>query len=125
MSQRDAETAVLLEKFEKVPNLLTLSQQEAEQGGGDRYAIMERLAKEHRKQQRPFLMAMPMRHMAQCGSGEHRFGAANYELVVPQGRGLFGAKERSVKFSEEVLHQVREHSAPFTPEVAEVIRLLP
>jgi hypothetical protein len=125
MSPRDAETTMLLEKFERVPHLLELGRREAEQSGGDRYAIMKRLAQEHREQQRPFLLSMPMRHMESCDSREHRFGAVSYELVVPQGRGLFGARERSVKFSERVLHEVREHFAPFTPELAKLIRSLP
>ncbi len=125
MSQRDAETARLLEKFERVPHLLELARREEEQSGGDRYAIMERLAQEHRKQQRPFLLAMPMRHFEHCASGEHQVGSIDYELIFPQGRGLFGARERSVKFSESELHEVREHFAPFSPELAELLRMLP
>jgi hypothetical protein len=125
MSQRDAETALLLEKFDRVPHLLELARSEAERSGGDRYAIMERLAREHRQQERPFLLAMPMRHFESCDSGEHRFGAVDYELVFPQGRGLLGPKERSVKFSEFDLHQVREHFHPFPPRVADLLRLLP
>jgi hypothetical protein len=116
---------MLLEKFERVPHLRRLAHGEAEQSGGDSYTIMERLAQEHRKQQRPFLLSMPMRHMESCDSREHRFGAVSYELIVPQGRGLFGKRERSVKFSERVLHDVREHFAPFTLELAELIRSLP
>ena len=125
MSQRDAETAMLLEKFERVPHLFELARSEADQSGGDLHATMERLAQEHRKQQRPFLLAMPMRHRDRCASNEHQFGAVNYELVLPQGRGLLGARERSVKFSERELHEVREHSHPFPPELAELLRTLP
>jgi hypothetical protein len=121
MSPKDAKTAALLEKFERLPDLLALARVEEERNGGDRYAIQERLAKEYRSQQRPFVLATPMRHMEQCASGEHHFGAVHYELVVPWGRGLFGPKERSVKFSEVDLHEVREHGASFTPELVEAL----
>ncbi|WP_224361241.1 hypothetical protein [Hyalangium versicolor] len=125
MSQKDAETAPLLAKFESLPDLLALARREEEQSGGDRYAIQERLAKEHRAQQKPFVLATPMRHMEHCASGEHRFGAVRYELIVPQGRGLFGARELSVKFSEVDLHEVREHGTSFAPEISDVLRSLP
>lgn len=125
MSPKDAETAALLEKFERLPDLLALARAEEERSGGDRYAIQERLAKEYRSQQRAFALATPMRHMEQCASGEHHFGDVHYELVVPQGRGLFGPKERSLKFSEVDLHEVREHGASFAPALAEMLRALP
>jgi hypothetical protein len=115
----------LLEKLDRVPDLLEEARREEEQKGGDRYAIRDRLAQEHRAQQRPFLLAQPFRHHQSCGSGEHDFGAVEYELVFPQGRGLFGARERTVKFTEKELHEVREHGAALPPKLAELLRALP
>lgn len=125
MSPADAETARLLEKLDRVPNLLEEARREEEQKGGDRYAIRDRLAQESRDQQRPFLVAQPFRHRETCSTGEHGFGAVDYELIVPQGRGLFGARERSAKFKERELHEVREHGAALPPKLAELLRALP
>jgi hypothetical protein len=125
MSGMDSETALLLEKLERVPDLLEAARREETQKGGDRYAIQSRLAQEHRAQQRPFLLAKPFRHPASCSTKEHSFGAVEYELVFPQGRGLFGARERAVKFTESELHEVREHGASFAPKLAELLLALP
>jgi hypothetical protein len=125
MSPVDSETASLLEKLARVTDLLEEARREEEQKGGDRYAIQERLAQEHRAQQRPFLLAQPFRHRASCGSGEHQFGAVEYSLVFPQGRGLFGARERTVKFTQTELHEAREHGAALPPKLAELLRALP
>jgi hypothetical protein len=125
MSPADPETATLLAKLDRVPHLLEEARREETEKGGDRYAILDRLAKEHRAQQRPFLLAKPFRHHETCSTGEHGFGAVEYELVVPQGRGLFGAREKSVKFWEKELHEVREHGAALPPKLAELLRTLP
>ncbi|WP_224242176.1 hypothetical protein [Hyalangium gracile] len=125
MSLKDSETAALLETFERLPELLALARSEEERSGGDRHAIQERLAREHREHLRPFVLAMPMRHREHCASGEHQFGAVRYELIVPQGRGLFGPRELSVRFSEVDLHEAREHGAALPPELADVLRELP
>jgi hypothetical protein len=125
MSPVDPETPRLLEKLDRVPDLLKEARSEEEQKGGDRYALMEQRAQEHRTQQRPFLLAKPFRHRVQCSTGEHGFGAVEYELVFPQGKGLFGARERTVKFTETELHEVREHGAALPAKLAELLRALP
>ena len=125
MSLANPETERLLEKLDRVPNLLERASREEREKGGDRYAIKDRLEREHRDQQQPFLLAQPFRHHETCSTGEHGFGAVDYELVVPQGKGLFGARERSAKFKERELHEIREHGAALPPPLAELLRALP
>ncbi|MDY7227929.1 hypothetical protein [Hyalangium rubrum] len=126
MSPSDSETALLLTKLGRVPNLLELAIREETQKGGDRYAIQQRLASEHRALKHPFLLATPMRHFDNCSTGEHLFPATDYELVIPLGKGLlFGTRERSAKFTEMILHETRQHGAPFPPKLADLFRMLP
>lgn len=117
------ETALLLEKLERVPHLLELALSEAERSGGDRYAIQERLAAEHRARKQPFVLASPMRHPGSCAQG-HRFAEVQYQLITLQGGGLFGPRERKVQFHERELHEVREHGAPLPDALAAVLREL-
>jgi hypothetical protein len=116
------ETSLLLEKLARVPHLLDLAMAEAARSGEDRYTVQERLASEHRARKEPFLLASPMRHPGGCAKG-HRFGEVQYQLIT-QGRGLFGSRERTVRFHEGQLHEVREHGAPLPDELATALRAL-
>ena len=50
MSLANPETARLIEKLDRVPNLLERASREEREKGGDRYAIKDRLEREHREQ---------------------------------------------------------------------------
>ena len=116
------ETPRLLEKLERLPNLLQLAMAEAQRSGEDRYAIQERLAAEHRAREQPFLLASPMRQPGSCEHG-HRFAEVQYQLITLQ-RGLFGSREKVVRFAERQLHDVREHGAALPEELAVLLRAL-
>jgi len=116
------ETPRLLEKLERLPNLLQLAMAEAQRSGGDRYAIQERLAQEHRDRKQPYLLASPMRHPGSCEHG-HRFAEVQYQLITLQ-RGFFGTREKRVQFLEGQLHDVREHGAALPEALADLLRAL-
>jgi hypothetical protein len=109
------EAQPLLKKLAALPDLLFLSRDQAK--GGDAYALQKKLEREYRAGKKAFKITVLFRHLEQCSTKEHQFGAAEILMVSPKGE--------SVKLGGKVLHEIEAHGSAFPDDIAAFLRKLP
>lgn len=97
-----------IERLERLPDLLAAARRQAKM---NYYPIQEELRAQCRREGKPFLYSMPMRHMYTCGVCAQKSTDILRELEDPR-------RQARHRFPEEMLHQARLHDIPPDEETA-------
>ena len=95
----------------KIPDLLAIAK---EQEPVFYYERQESLRQEYRKDGKPFLYSMPMRHLSLCQDCDFQSTDIAYSLEDPR-------SQKQIEFNEGTLHRIKEHGEPPSDELAEVL----
>ncbi len=94
--------------LDEIPRLLDLARR---QDDLRRYQVQDGLRRQCRKEGRPFLYSMPMRHLYTCPVCGRQATDILHELEDPR-------NGRKIEFLEVVLHQAQAHDIPPEQELA-------
>jgi hypothetical protein len=97
-----------LSRLDRLPDLLAHARQQAKI---NYYPIQKELREQCRKDGKPFLYSMPMRHLYVCSICKQQYTDVLRELEDPR-------RQAKHPFDEEMLHQVRVHGVPPDDETA-------
>jgi hypothetical protein len=100
-----------LASLDQIPHLLDLARQ---QDDIFRFRVQGELRQQYRQEGRPFLYAMPMRHLYRCPLCDAEATDILHELEDPRRGSKF-------EFSEIVLHQASVHDVPPKEDLAEFL----
>jgi hypothetical protein len=98
--------------MDRIPHLLVLARQLDDL---HRYQAQDALREQHRREGRPFLYSMPMRHLYRCQSCGKQDTDILHELENPR-------NQLKIKIPELVLHQAQFHGTPPGKDLADFLQ---
>lgn len=105
----------LLKKFDALPNLLTITNQ-TRKPEDDVYNFQDNLHKDYMTKKTSHIVAMPMRTLLKCPTGEHHGGEVKYTIYNPKRKSKMIFVKKNIDIMESEIHAVRFHKGKFTSE---------
>lgn len=113
----------LLEIYDALPSLLEIASERAKSTGENPYAIQDELRDEFDVQGRAFKCSMPYRSLFECFQCRLMSTQIEHTLFNPVMKEIDPALY-VVGLSDEDIHQIREHGAPFSAQCRKFLEQL-